>query len=370
MILFMAVLAVVLLLLQRYTAAKALHRVYYKCETSKNLVDPEEKFTITTTVENQKNMMVPFMRMLENFPPDIKLHIKADEIFYGATDVQLTSRFYMMPNQIYTREMEATLPNRGCRHFRNALIYGGDYLGLEENEQYYPARVEIVVMPTTVDCPFFDKVVGDYLGDISVNRFILEDPVLTAGFREYTGREPMRSISWTQSSRVGKIMVKNYDHTLDLAVTIVLNIKVDHLTEESVERIENCYRMVRSVCEQLEEKRIKYNFFTNATIAGFAGTWSNIGDGLGDSHFRYVMEGLGRAVNYPICDFSRTLYNAFYQAERSHSFIIVSPYEDEEWMDELYRLRKRSMGPVCILTPDLLEKEEPAKADFDEEVSA
>jgi hypothetical protein len=308
--------------------------------------------------------------MMEHFPPDITLYMEADELFYGATDVQLTSRFYMMGKEIYTREIEASLPKRGSHHFRPAIVYGGDFLGLEEHEKFFPVREEVVVIPDRVDCAALDQMLGDYLGDLSVNRFILEDPMLTIGFSEYTGREPMRAISWKQTCRLGQMMVKNYDHTLDLSATILLNIKTTHLTEESVARIEDCYRLVRAACEYLEEKRIKYNFFTNATIAGFAGTWSNIGDGLGDSHFRYVMEGLGRAVNYPICDFSRTLYNAFYQAERSHSFIIVSPYEDEEWMDELYRLRKRSMGPVCILTPDLLEKEEPAKADFDEEVSA
>ena len=44
-------------------------------------------------------------------------------------------------------------------------------------------------------------VLSGFLGDVSVRRFIYEDPVLTTGFREYTGREPMKHISWTQSAR-------------------------------------------------------------------------------------------------------------------------------------------------------------------------
>ncbi len=66
---------------------------------------------------------------------------------------------------------------------------------------------------------------GGVIGDISVNRFIFEDPMLTVGFSEYTGREPMRDISWTQSARLGRMMVKNYDHTVDLSVTILLNVQ-------------------------------------------------------------------------------------------------------------------------------------------------
>ena len=357
MILFMAVLAVVLLLLQRYTSAKALYRIYYDCEPSKHLVAPGETFMLTTTVENQKRMMVPFIRMVEQFPPNITLYVKADEIFYGSKDVELTSRFYMMPNQVYARQMEASFPERGCYHLRPAIIYGGDYLGLEENEEYYPVQQEIVVIPRSVDCPALERTLGNYLGDVSVQRFILEDPMLTVGFREYTGREPLRSVSWTQSARSGKMMVKNYDHTVDLSVSVLLNIKTDYLTEESEKRIEDCYRLVRAVCETLEKKRIQYNFFTNASISGFAGTWSDIGEGLGDSHFRYVMEGLGRAINYAVCDFSAVLNKVYHRAERSSSFIIITPYEDAEWQEELNRLRRRSYGSPCVLTPDILGKE-------------
>ncbi len=354
MILFMAFLAVVLFVLQRYTAARALSCITYNCEPNKHLVEPNEVFTLTTTVENRKNMLVPFIRMLENFAPEMQLHFKADEVYYGATDIQLTSRFYMMPNQIYSREMDVSLPTRGCRHIRQAMLYGGDYLGLQEEEQYFSVNQEVVVIPELLNCPTLDKTLGSYLGDVSVNRFILEDPVLTVGFREYTGREPMRAISWSQTSRVGKLMVKNYDYTLDMAVTILLNIKTDMLTEESNARIEDCYRITRTVCEELEEKRIKYNFYTNATISGFAGTWSGIGEGLGDTHYHYVVEGLGRAVNYAYCDFSNLLHKAAESSDQNNSYIIITPYEDDEWQAELRRLRGRSSGSVCILTPDII----------------
>ena len=366
----MAVLAVTLLVLQLCTGLRALHRIYYDCKVSDNLLSPNEPFTITTTIENHKRMMVPNIRMQEHFPPDMELHMEADEIFRGATDLQLTSRFYMMGNEVYTREIEASLPKRGCYHFRPAIVYGGDYLGLEEHEKFFDVREEIVVMPDTVDCPGLDQTLGDYLGDLSVNRFILEDPMLVIGFSEYTGREPMRAISWKQTCRTGKMMVKNYDHTLDMAVTILLNIKTTFLTEESEARIEDCYRLTRAVCEYLEEKRVKYNFYTNASIAGFAGTWSNIGEGLGETHFNYVMEGLGRAVNYAVCDFSRILGKALYSAERSNSFIIISPYQDEDWQPELQQLKRKASGSLCVLTPDILGDQQSYQPESTEEVSA
>ena len=54
-------------------------------------------------------------------------------------------------------------------------------------------------MPRRAASPSFDMLLGGMIGDISVNRFIFEDPMLTIGFSDYTGREPMRDISWTRA---------------------------------------------------------------------------------------------------------------------------------------------------------------------------
>ena len=42
---------------------------------------------------------------------------------------------------------------------------------------------------------------GGFLGELSVNRYLYEDPILTAGYRPYTSGDPMRSIAWKQSVR-------------------------------------------------------------------------------------------------------------------------------------------------------------------------
>ena len=174
MAVFLIFLAIILFAVQKYSLQYALHRVYYGCEPSQHLIDPDEPFTITSVVENQKPMMVPFVRMVENFPVDIQLDLDKSAIYHGNNEVQVTSRFYLMPKQVYTRTVDATITQRGCHYFRQAVLYGGDFLGMKENVQYYNNHQEVVVMPKSVDCPALNKTLGDYLGDISVNRFILE----------------------------------------------------------------------------------------------------------------------------------------------------------------------------------------------------
>ncbi len=354
MAVFFVIFVIILLVVQRYSLQYALHRVYYHCEPSEHLIDPDEPFIITSTIENQKKMMVPFIRMVEFFPAYIELQVDEQGVYRGNNSLQLTSRFYLMPNQVYKRQVKATLPKRGCHFFRNATLYGGDFLGMKETVEYYSNFDEIVVMPPSVSCPKLDKTLGDYLGEMSVNRFILEDPVLTIGFREYTGREPMRAISWTQTARYGKMMVKNYDHTLDQSVTILLNVKTPQRTDESEARIEQCFSLVRAVCEELEEQQVKYKFSTNASISGFAGSWSDISEGLGPRHFQTVMEGLGRATTLATEGFATVMDRAYHQAERGRSFIVVTPQVEDTWLPELHKLEELSAAPIVVLTPDIL----------------
>ena len=359
MVIFLVILAVTVFAAQKYFFKHSLDRVYYDCEPSQSLIDPDEPFTIISTIENQKKLMVFFVKMVEDFPLDIILETDESNIYHGVKNVQFTSRFYLRSMQVYRREVTAKLPKRGCHYFSGCTMYGGDFLGTKENMQYYRGFKEVVVMPKSLNSTVLDKTLGDYLGDLSVNRFILEDPVLTTGFSEYTGREPLRAISWVQSARFGKTMVKNYDHTLDLSATILLNVKVPVLTFETEEKIEKCFQIVRSVCEALEKKKVKYKFATNATISGFAGSWSEISEGLGGNHFLTVMEGLGRATCLATEPFSSLIERESQKAELGRSFILISPDDDDEsWTSNLKVLEEVSNNSVVILTPDMFKNEE------------
>lgn len=373
MLLFIIMLGLLLGIAEIYSLQNALNRVYYTLKPSRHLIDPDEEFTITTTIENQKKMMVPLVRMTEKFPKDIILQAEGDTISNDRNYMNLNSSFYLMPKQVYIRNVSAYLTKRGCHYFHDAVLRGGDFLGLKETVEYRRCYQEVVVMPRKVTCPNLEQTMGEYLGERSVNRFILEDPVLTIGFREYTGREPMRSISWTQSARFGKMMVKNYDHTLDQTVTILLNVEkpaheqdaivkiASYKTEETDDRVEKCYSLVRMVCEMLEKEQVKYKFVTNAVIASFAGTWSEVSEGLGGNHYQTVMEGLGRATNYAAHEFADILAKAYRQSEQGRSFIIVTPQIEDSWQPELLKLQELSAGPVLILTPDMIVGEEEVK---------
>lgn len=357
MFLFLLIFVIVISLVQAYTLSHGLDHVSYDTFPTKSTVDPDESFEVVTRITNAKLMPVSYLKLQESLPlemvPEGDVSIRRDNEL-----ARMTTTTFLKPKQRLERRFTASLPNRGRFFLRGATLLAGDFLGLKQSVGYYPISREIVVLPRPLPEATFGQTLGDFMGNMSVNRFIMEDPVLTLGFREYTGREPQRAISWTQSARMGRTMVKNYDHTLDLSVTVILNIECPKDMPNTYPLIEDAFSAARTVCEKLEDKKIKYGIITNATSAGAIGLWSQISDGLGRKHLMSILEGLGRATYNVTFPFATIVNRAIRRDEAGRYYIVITPTLDGKMAQELHRLNSLKGGKAFIIDVSKLAKKE------------
>ncbi len=342
MIILLILFALILFLVERYYLQNGLSRIYYDVSVSQALLEPEEEFIIRSTIENHKPLFLPYLSMEESLPYEIQIseteQVDRDstglQVFTNTTSAQyeqirnayLKSSFYLMPNQKFTREVRASLPCRGRFLFRGCNLHGGDFLGLSDSDRSFPTTREVVVMPKRAPIPDIGRLVGDFLGDLSVNRFIFEDPMLTIGFSEYTGREPLRDI--------------------------LLNVQSANPNSDDDQAVETCISMVRSLCETLEEQHIKYSFLTNAIPVGMIGGTDEIEQGNGNRHFFAMMEMLGRLTSIGAKPFSNTILRACRTSEQGRHHILVTPDWNPEWAEPMRLLKKLSDGHILTLTPE------------------
>lgn len=229
---------------------------------------------------------------------------------------------------------------------REFHISSGDFLGLREQMKSYGRFHEVVVPPKECASERLEDMFGGFMGEVSVNRFIMEDPVLTLGYREYTGREPMKMISWSQSARGGGLMVKKYDYTLEPTVSVVLN--VDGGENMSRDLLETSLSLTRSVCTMLEQKGVKYSFSSNSMLAGMPSDPGAVSEGLGQRHFAGILEHLGRATESHNVPFARLLEKEAQQGTAAGR-ILITPGAEEESERALDRLREASGGNLLVL---------------------
>jgi len=244
----------------------------YQHYVTKYLVEPDEEFYLVSSIKNNSLLFIPYL----------KINIQGAD----------TSSLYMLPRRSAVRNIPISLPKRGRYQFPRAEIVRGDFLGMRENFKKFDTNCEVIVYPKAIENERIIKEFADYIGDIIVRRFIMEDPVLTAGFAEYTGREPMKAISWKQSARAGRMMVKTYDYSAELNVSVVLD------CNGTADEVENSLSIARTICQMLERKRVRYDFYSNMVTVGSMIKWDYVPEGLGSAHLNFILEGMGRAGHY------------------------------------------------------------------------
>lgn len=352
-------LVIIALIVEAWSMTHSLDGVEYDVSVDHALVEIDQPFMVITELRNRSRRFIPFLRMVEDLPGSMKTGLRTTS--GGSLEeerLNMKSTVYLRPRQLLTRSYAASMPARGRYMHKGATLFGGDFLGLKETKVDEFRLCEIVVLPKPWGNVELDETLGGFLGDISVNRFIMEDPVLTLGFREYTGREPQKMIAWPQSLRAGKMMVKNYDYTMDLSVSVILNVyDVDGLILNHA-RMETAFSMTRSVIEALEEKAISYSFYTNATAGGMTGPFKHITDGLGTAHRNAILEGLGRATYIASESFMEMADRITRSADKGRSYILITTNYPDFYEQQVIRLKEMTGGEVLVLRADLEEVKE------------
>ena len=352
MLIFLLLLIALAAFLQYWSMGHSLDGLEHLCFPDRPLVEPDEVFHLVNRVTNRTRRFVPWLRVSQVIPKELTLLDGARSVTpYNGDHNALNYAVYLLPRQTWRQELRATMSRRGRYPLTNTVLQGGGFLGFNELVGYTTQHEEIIVLPARCADPGLQNTLGGFLGDRSVDRFIQEDPVLTLGFREYTGREPMKHISWTQSARSGQLMVKKFDYTLEPTAAVLLNIDADR-TEGWEDRLEKCFSMARTVCEALEEQRIPYRFVTNAAAAGAISLWSQVSDGLGDRHLTTILEGLGRAGYDPLRSFDQMLEQAARSAEQGRTHILITPEPDPRRSHGIRRLEQLCGTRLLVLTAE------------------
>lgn len=355
MIFFVLFLIALALVAQRLLSRDSLHHVREELHPEENVAEPGQTFFLNISLKNTGRRYLPFLKATLYLPKELQpqdtSHCQRDRERGGCT---VTYSAWLRPHQQAEFRLPVVIDHRGRYVLNHLAVYGGDFLGLSEQVRRLERFNEVIIAPKEAPEPEVLASLGGFLGEISVNRFLHEDPVLTVGFREYTGREPMKMISWTQSAKGRGLMVKNYDYTIEPTVSVLICIR------ESVSKdaLEGCWSLARTVCRLLEERRIPYELSTNAALAG---GWEDgeltIRQGLGAGHFSKVLELLGRATSATMVSGESFLQRATGDGTVC-SRILIIPQDDFLEPEPLSRLKEQSGGSLLVLTPDEMTEKE------------
>lgn len=317
-------------------------KLNYKMELEKPVVEIGEEIQITSTIENNKFLTISFLKVEESFPQ-------------GFNEEKNIYTIFVMPFQRVRRKYNIIANKRGIHKFLNVFLEIGDFTGFKRVFKEKKINESIVVLPRKLELNKSISPIGDLYGDVSVNRWIIDDPLMTVGIREYNLNDPQKFIHWNSSVKYNQLMVKKFDFTTDNSIMILLNIESTkpYWKDIKIEVIERAIEVARAVIEECEEGKIPYGFASNAYNKN---TEYNAGyfypSGLGQSHMMKFLQVLG-SIDYVISsDFEINLRDVARRQGNYSTVVVITPSVMESYVQPLNKLNRNVAKTVVISMED------------------
>ncbi|MBC7320024.1 DUF58 domain-containing protein, partial [bacterium] len=346
-------LIIVGIILNRLSKKYTLFGVTYQREISKKILEIGEDFHITTVVENRKLFPVTFLQIIERFPAGIEYKFRADQ-FKTVEFLYHTITMFLLPFQRIKRVYTAVSSKRGRYIFEDVSLIGGDLLGLNTFVKSIRYNQELIVLPKSIDLERELIPYGNYNGNLSVQRWIIDDPTMIIGVKEYTGLEPAKIIHWPSSLRTGNLMVKKFDFTLENTAMIILNVECDKpfWVDIKADDIEKCISITRSVMERFESMGMPYGFATNSIMHGLPANRNIVYPSLGISYLETLLECLGRASYSVSLTFEELLSRLSRRDISCSTYVIITPKVLDSYVEPINSLASELEEVILISLKD------------------
>lgn len=311
--------------------------VAYTAKLEKHEVFEGEEVILTETLSNSKNLPLPYVKTEIVAPSFLDFGENAKENKEGLCCIP--SVFSLKKAEKCRRVRKIKCTRRGMFEIGAASVYGSDIFGLKEfTVSTENVKDFLTVLPAPLNSEDFSTENEQLFGDILIRRFIYDDPFLISGAHEYSGREPMNSISWSASAKAGKLMSNIKDHTTSSRILILLNFqRRDDLVAAAESSV--CELMIKAAAYVMEKaENIKAEFALSINVSGYSPVISGSG-----TEFRY--EQLRRlAAVTPEC-YLRTA--DFLRNNRTYEFtdiVLITPVLSSETADYLIKLKNQGLG--------------------------
>lgn len=316
-------------------------RIAFRCDVNMDLTEPDEEAALIYRISNTARWPMMFVSFSFIFNEVVDVRESEEWIKQHHTG-SFFSRSYTVDTYLPARSavkgrIRFALKERGHHSIGKVYIEVGDFLGLKTKVISYDITRRVVC--TAAPCEDEPDIValGGLMGDISVRRFICEDPSLVLGYREYTGAEPLKSISWTQTAKTGVLTVKKHDFTMDTDVSVIVDIQ--NAADAVAER---CFSLIRTACDWLEEQKIPYALHSNGDLF-------STDKGVGRTHCFEIQRRIGISKFIRYKPFSE-LVERVSRGNASKGYIIIAPSMDDDIAALVQKLQQSAGTSVCVLT--------------------
>lgn len=303
-------------------------------------------------LQNNKLLPLPWIRMESRlnsrllFSRQVNLNITLEQFH--------SSVFFLGAFQKITRRHKVLCTHRGHYCFYQTTLTCGDLFGMNDRSMEFKEKVEVYVYP---QIPSFQELPTEALrwqGDVSARRWILPDPVLVNGIREYRQGDPLKDIHWNATARTGKLQVKTRDFTVAPRTLVILNVQCREelwglMEPWEQETVEPSVRCAAALLDWAISQGIEAGLLTNGGMEEEQKEeYFYLPPAGGDASLEILLRALAELRIENKIHFSTLLERLVEQEFTGMDMVIVSPYWSDTLEDRLPALRAKGNTVTVI----------------------
>jgi uncharacterized protein (DUF58 family) len=180
-----------------------------------------EELTLSMSIENQKLLPLPWLRIVNDITPSLPILARQDTQLEKIT--QIANTWSLWSFQRVTRRYRMRCYARGFHTFGPVMLRSSDPFGWLEREAWVPACETLLVYPLIAPLEAFGLSSIHPFGEEATSRHLLEDPLRVAGVRDYQLGDDPRRIHWKATAHAGTLRSKLYEYSNQRRILLLLD---------------------------------------------------------------------------------------------------------------------------------------------------
>ncbi len=285
---------------------------------------------LTWKVSNAARFPISWIKFDTEFSP----HMTVDDVVSDGkewVDFRGISRLPAKSDLIYN--YTCTFNKRGYYLFRDVKFDTVDYLGIKKYEGNLCDRLSMYVYPNIKPIDLLLDKSQQLMGDKEVRRWIVEDPLIHVGSREYSSGDPMKSIHWNATAQTGKMQVKKFAYTTEISAMLLINSQTkDHFWQGAEdELLERMVETAASYVSRFEKNNEGYGLSSNCPIQeGASGVMISVAKGR--KHYHKIFRALSQMSHYASCGMENIIDYSTRLNPRSTRMVVITGVMSDRMM--------------------------------------
>jgi uncharacterized protein (DUF58 family) len=336
-----------------------LRRIIYKRRLSSKQVFFGEEVTFEIEVTNRKPLPLAWLRIEDDLPERVTL-LKGKAIENSEDRLTLINIFPIGMYHRVTRRFPMKCDQRGAFVFGPTRLRSGDLFGFFRKEMTVSELDYLLVYPRLVPLEKLGISSKQLFGDIRIKQHLFQDPILTAGVREYRAGDTLKHIHWKSTARSGELQTKIFEPTTTIDISIFLDVRTlrPPLWGSSYQLQELGIITSASIAQFALKAGFRVGLYVNQ-VTRFSQGLLTVPPSRHPDQLERILEGLAQLHQVETIPAARYIRQEARSLPWGSTVLVVSAQPDEVLMGVLLDLKRLGRAVTLVTiggTPEELEK--------------